>query len=367
MSQTAKKVLVVGGAGYVGSVLVPELLDRGYAVKVFDRLYYGDQGLKDVRDRIQLEVGDMRSIEPSLLTDVDAVINLGGLSNDPTAEYNPKANYEMNTVATEKLALLCKKCGIERFVFASSASIYDVGEGNDSRDVLLDETADVDPKAAYSRSKYEAERILLSLVDEHFCPVLLRKGTVFGFSPRMRYDLVVNTFVMGALGKGEMTLHYGGEMWRPLVDVRDVAKAYITGLQAPADKVRGQIFNVVHRNFRISELAFRIREGLRQVGVNAEIHANYRYKGVRNYRISGKKMEQVLDFRPTISIEESVVDMVEKIRAFGYTDLDNPRYYNIRWMKLLEEMDRVIKFTGSVFDEAPEAAPVEKLPWKQAA
>jgi nucleoside-diphosphate-sugar epimerase len=367
MNQTAKKVLVVGGAGYVGSVLVPELLERGYAVKVFDRLYYGDQGLKDARDRIQLEVGDMRSIQPSLLADVDAVINLGGLSNDPTAEYNPKANYEMNTVATEKLALLCKKCGVERFIFASSASIYDVGEGNDSHDVLLDETAEVDPKAAYSRSKFEAERILLNMVDNTFCPVLLRKGTVFGFSPRMRYDLVVNTFVMGALSKGLMTLHYGGEMWRPLVDVRDVAKAYITSLQAPADKVRGQIFNVVHRNFRISELAYRIREGLRQVGVNVEIQANYRYKGVRNYRITGKKMEQVLDFRPTISIEESVVEMVEKIRTYGYNDFDNPRYYNIRWMKLLEEIDRVIKYTGSVFDWPQEEAATGTVPWKQAA
>jgi nucleoside-diphosphate-sugar epimerase len=367
MNQTAKKVLVVGGAGYVGSVLVPELLERGYAVKVFDRLYYGDQGLKDVRDRIQLEIGDMRLIPPSVLSDVDAVINLGGLSNDPTAEYNPKANYEMNTVATEKLALLCKQAGIERFVFASSASIYDVGEGNDSRDILLDETAEVDPKAAYSRSKYEAERILLNMADAHFCPVLLRKGTVFGFSPRMRYDLVVNTFVMGALSKGLMTLHFGGEMWRPLVDVRDVAKAYITCLQAPADKVRGQIFNVVHRNYRISELAYRIREGLRQVGVNVEIQANYRYKGVRNYRISGKKMEQVLDFRPTVSVEESVVEMVEKIRAYGYNDFDNPRYYNIRWMKLLEEIDRVIKYTGSVFDWPHEDATPGTVPWKQAA
>src|SRR4051794_13009808 len=219
MAQTVKKVLVVGGAGYVGSVLVPELLERGYAVKVFDRMYYGEQGLKDVADRIQLEVGDMRVMHPSVLDDVDAVINLGGLSNDPTAEYNPKANYEMNTGATEALAVLCKKAGVERYVFASSASIYDVGEGNDTRDVMLDETSEVDPKAAYSRSKYEAERVLLKMTDDKFCPVLLRKGTVFGFSPRMRFDLVVNTFVMGAMSKGALTLHYGGEMWRPLVDV----------------------------------------------------------------------------------------------------------------------------------------------------
>ena len=120
-------VLVVGGAGYVGSVLVSELLERGYAVRVFDRLYYGDQGLAPVRDRIELVVGDMRQMDPAVLDGVSAVINIAGLSNDPTAEYNPKANYEMNTVASITLAKLCQKYGVRRYLFASSCSIYDVG------------------------------------------------------------------------------------------------------------------------------------------------------------------------------------------------------------------------------------------------
>jgi nucleoside-diphosphate-sugar epimerase len=342
----------VGGAGYVGCVLVPELLERGYAVKVFDRLYYGDQGLKEVRDRIELEVGDIRTMSPATLEDVDAVINLSGLSNDPTAEYNPKANFEMNTAATEKLARLCKQGGVKRYLFASSCSIYDIGEGNEEKDVLLDENSPVEPKAAYSRSKYEAERILLGMADDQFCPVILRKGTVFGFSPRMRYDLVVNTFTKDAFTRGSLTPYSGGEMWRPMVDVRDAAKAYITCLQAAEDRVRGEVFNVVYRNFRISELALRVREGLRQAAVKAEITPDYRYKGVRNYRVSGKKLERTLDFQPTIGVEESVVDMVEKIRRYRYTDFDSPRYYNIAWMKLLEEADRIIDVTGSVF-EAP--------------
>jgi nucleoside-diphosphate-sugar epimerase len=362
-----KKVLVVGGAGYIGCVLVPELLERGYAVKVFDRMYYGDHGLRDVADRIELEVGDIRAMTPATLQDVAAVINLSGLSNDPTAEYNPKANYEMNTIATEKLAQLCKKAGVKRFVFASSCSIYDIGEGNEDKDVLLDETSPVDPKAAYSRSKYEAEQILLALADQQFCPVILRKGTVFGFSPRMRYDLVVNTFLKDAFSRGRLTPFSGGEMWRPMVEVRDVAKAYIICLQAPEEKVAGQVFNVVHRNFRISELALRVREGLRQAGVPAEITPDYRYKGVRNYRVSGKKLERTLDYRPTIGVEESVIDMVERVRRSGYTDFDNPRYYNIRWMKLLEEADRIIDITGTVFD-APvrEAALPLNQPGKKA-
>jgi nucleoside-diphosphate-sugar epimerase len=135
MSSSIGKILVVGGAGYVGAVLLQELLERGYAVKVFDRLYYGDLGIKDFIDKIELKVGDMRAMDPSILEDVEAVINLGGLSNDPTAEYNPRANYEMNTVATEKLARLCKKMGIKRFIFASSCSIYDVGVEDDKKDM----------------------------------------------------------------------------------------------------------------------------------------------------------------------------------------------------------------------------------------
>jgi len=345
-----RKVLLVGGAGYVGSVLAEELLERGYAVKILDRLYYGDDGLRDIRDRVELVVGDMRTVQPEILEDVDAVVNVGGLSNDPTAEYNPRANYEMNTLATKKLAELCKQQGVRRYIFASSCSIYDRGVGNDFRDMIQDEESEVAPKAAYSGSKWEAEKILLGMADKDFCPVILRKGTIYGFSPRMRYDLVVNTFVKFALSQGYITLHYGGEMWRPLVDVRDAARAYIACLQADEDAVRGQIFNVSYQNYRISELGLRVREALRGVGVNCDIRVDYGYKGVRSYRVSAQKIDRVLFFRPKVSVEESVQDMVEKIRRYGYDDFENPKYYNIRWMRLLEEAHKVISITGAVFD-----------------
>jgi len=130
------QVLLVGGAGYVGSVLAYELLQRGYAVKILDRLYFGDDGLRDVRDRVDLVVGDMRTVDAHVLKDVDSVINIGGLSNDPTAEYNPQANYEMNTLASKKLADLCVASGVRRYILASSCSIYDRGVGNESADVL---------------------------------------------------------------------------------------------------------------------------------------------------------------------------------------------------------------------------------------
>jgi nucleoside-diphosphate-sugar epimerase len=299
-----------------------------------------------------LVVDDMRTVDPSVLDDVDAVINLGGLSNDPTAEYNPKANYEMNTLATRGLAQLCRERGIRRYVFGSTCSVYDTGVGSDEKDILQDEETEVHPRAAYASSKFEAERALLQMADDTFCPVILRKGTVYGFSSRMRYDLVVNTFVRDALEKGVITLHYGGEMWRPLVDVRDAARAYIACLEAEETRVRGQIFNVAYRSTRISELAFRVREALREVGVSTEIRAEYTYRGIRSYRVRAEKIENILRFKAVVSIEESVKDMVAKIRAFAYTDFDNPRYYNIRWMKTLEEAERVIRITGTIF-EAP--------------
>jgi nucleoside-diphosphate-sugar epimerase len=349
MPSQMKKVLVIGGAGYVGCVLVEELLKRGYAVKVFDRLIFGEQGLQGVRDRIELVVGDMRAMEAGVFADVSSVVNLGGLSNDPTAEFNPKANYEMNTVATEHAGKLAKEAGVTRYLFASSCSIYDQGVEDLEADLILDETARVSPRAAYSSSKYEAEQRLLPMADEQFCPVVLRKGTVYGYSPRMRFDLVVNTFLKDALTRGRITVHYGGEMWRPLVDVRDVARAYIACMEADVDKVRGQIFNVIYRNMRISELALRVKETLAKHGIEVTIAPDYGYEGVRNYRVSSRKIESVLDFRPVIGIEESVTTSLEKLRHMSMSELENPRYYNIRWLKLLEEAEGVLGAPGALF------------------
>ena len=345
----SNRVLLVGGCGYLGSVLTNELLEQGYAVRIFDRLYYGDEGLRDCRDRVELVPGDMRSVDASVLENVVAVVNVGGLSNDPTAEYNPKANHEMNTVASKTLADLCVSHGVERYLFASSCSIYDRGVGDETRDVVLSEDAEVSPSAAYSSSKHAAEKLLLEMANDDFCPVILRFGTLYGFSPRMRYDLVVNTFVKDALSKGYLTVHYGGEMWRPLLEVRDAARALIACLIAPRDRVVGQVFNALFANFRISELAMRVRGALGEMGIDVNIRPDYGYRGVRSYRVSGAKIHRVLDFQPRISVEESVKTMVGKIHQYGYDDFSNPRYYNIQWMRLLEEAGRVIAVTDSLF------------------
>ncbi len=340
-------ILVTGGAGYIGCVLVEELLAKGYAVRVFDKLFFGGEGLDEVKDKVEIVQGDLRSMAPEVLDDIDSVIHLAGLSNDPTAEFNPKANREMNTVATERLATLCKQRGIKRFTFASTCSIYD--KGLYAEDLLLDEDSPVEPRAAYAVSNYEAERILLKMTDDKFCPVILRQGTVYGFSPRMRYDLVVNTFVKDAFMKGALTVFCGGMMWRPLVDVTDVAKAHICCLESPIEKIKGQIFNVSYKNYLILELAHWVREALKGIK-NVEIEVDYSHFKTRSYRVSAKKIDTVLGFRPTVPVKESVQNMIAKIGEYGCDDFLNPKYYNIQWMTLLCEMEEILGKIGSVFD-----------------
>src|SRR5947199_12090 len=176
-------ILVTGGAGYIGCVAVRQLLDKGEAVRVFDKLYFGDEGLAEVADKIDLVQGDLRTLDGAVLDGCNAVIHLAGLSNDPTAEFNPRANADINTRGTEVLADACKRRGVKRFIFASTCSIYDLGFY--APDFLRDEDSEVRPRAAYAVSNYDAERILLKMADENFCPVILRQGTVYGWSPRI--------------------------------------------------------------------------------------------------------------------------------------------------------------------------------------
>ncbi|HJQ83103.1 MAG TPA: SDR family oxidoreductase [Candidatus Binatia bacterium] len=339
-------ILVTGGAGYIGCVAVRQLLDKGEAVRVYDKLYFGETGLGDVADKLDLVQGDIRSFDPAVLDGCNAVIHLAGLSNDPTAEFNPKANHEINTVGTDVVARACKQRGVSRFVFASTCSIYDLGFY--APDFLRDEESEVRPRAAYAVSNYEAERILLDMADDRFCPVILRQGTVYGWSPRMRYDLVVNTFVRDALLKGELTVHAGGEMWRPLVDVTDLSRVYIACVEAPEEKVRGRIFNVVEKNYRILELAHWVREAFRPLK-KVEIEVDYSSYKTRSYRVSGKRVEVELGFKPLVDVKASVERMLKMIQVNGHVDLFHPRYYNIEWMTLLHSMEETLSKIGKVF------------------
>lgn len=339
-------ILVTGGSGYIGSVAVRELLNNGFAVRVVDKFLFGDDGLEEVKNRIECIQGDLCKFDSAWLEDVEGVIHLAGLSNDPMAEFNPEANRRLNTEATAILGEHCKRRKIKRFIFASSCSIYD--RGLLAEDILQDEESPVEPRAAYAVSKYQAERELLKLAGPDFCPTILRQGTVYGWSPRMRYDLVVNTFVKSAFEKGVLIVHCGGEMWRPLIDVNDIAHAYIACLQADMKSVANQIFNLSYKNYRILELAHWVRKVFREKGIDVDIQVEYGSTKGRSYRVDTRKIEREIGFRPQISVEEAVQTMVDKIQNGIHADFNNPRYYNIQWVELLCTAENIIKKTGSI-------------------
>jgi nucleoside-diphosphate-sugar epimerase len=326
-------ILVAGGAGYIGCVLVPRLLARGYRVRVLDRLYFGEDALASFREGIEVGGADVRDIPDTALDGVDGVVNLSGLSNDPTAEFDPEANWQMNALATEALGRKCVERGIERYVFASSCSLYDgLPPG------MHDETAAIQPRAAYATSKRYGEQALLGLAGEGLVPVLLRNGTVYGWSPRMRFDLVVNTFVKDALLNGRLLLHGGGWMWRPLVDVRDAADAMIAAYEAPADKVRGEIFNVLHSNYQIRELAMLVAGTVQLTGRSVSLEEVPAPRLTRDYECSNAKLSTTLGFIPRHSVLEAATDLVERIEGMDRAQLTDPRHYNIRWLELMSEL-----------------------------
>ena len=327
-------VLLTGGAGYIGSVLTGRLLQRGYNVRILDRLYWGEGPLESFAGRIDLVVADVREIPPEALEGIDGVIHLAGLSNDPTAEYDPDANWQMNAVATDALGRACVERGIERIVFASSCSLYDgLPPGTH------DETASLKPTGAYATSKAYGEEALLELMEDGLCPVILRNGTVYGFSPRMRYDLVVNTFVKDALLEERLLLHGGGWMWRPLVDVRDVSDAMIAALEAPAEHARGEIFNVLHSNYQIRELAMLVAGSVQLLGREVHLEEVPAPNLTRDYECSSAKLTQKLGFSPRRSVVEAVSDLLTAIDLADRSKLTDPRFYNIRWLELMHELE----------------------------
>lgn len=336
-------VLVAGGAGYIGCVLCERLVNRGYNVRILDRLWWGEEPLAHLRDRVEIVPGDVRDIPATALDGVDAVINLSGLSNDPTAEYDPDANWQMNAVATETMGRACVDRGIKRFVFASSCSLYDgLPPG------MHNETADIKPRGAYATSKRYGEEALFGMIDDGLEPVCLRNGTVYGWSPRMRFDLVVNTFVKDALLKGELELHGGGWMWRPLVDVRDCSDAMIAALEAPAEKVSGEVFNVLHSNYQIRELAMLVAGSVQLLGREVKLVEKPLPKLNRDYECSNAKMALTLGFNPSRSVVDAVADLLSRIDTSNPTALTDPRHYNIRWLELMHELKPHLERFGSV-------------------
>jgi nucleoside-diphosphate-sugar epimerase len=326
-------VLVTGGAGYTGSVLSERLLARGYGVRILDRLWWGEEPIAAIRDRVELVVADVRDLPSTALDGVDAVIHLAGLANDPTAEYDPAANWSMTAVATEELGAACLERGIERFVYASSASLYDGLEPG-----VYGEDAPISPRGPYAEAKRHAELKLLEQAEDGLQPVIFRNGTLYGYSPRMRCDLVVHTFLKDALLRGELYLHGGGWMSRPLVDVRDVSDAMIAAVEAPAELVSSEIFNILHSNYQVRELAMIVAGSVQLLGRDVKLREVPAPELTRSYALSNAKIVGQLGWTPQFSVLDAVADILARIDVDRPESLTHPRHYNLAWLQLLEDL-----------------------------
>lgn len=318
MGQT--KILVAGGGGYVGSVLVPRLLNRGYRVTVVDKFWFGNY--LGVHPNLSLVNADISNVTTESLDGYTSLIFLGGLSNDPMAEFSPFLNFVQNVAVPVELIYKAKEAGVSRFIFASSCSVYGFTGG-----VIYDEDSETTTISPYGLSKILAEKALLQFIDGSLSVMCLRQGTISGYSPRMRFDLVINKMFIDGVKSGIIHVN-SPSIWRPILAIQDAATAYVRALESPLS-VSG-IFNILSENYTLGEMADLVYEVLFKVsdlenGLQISIHD---MQDLRNYRVSGEKAEQILSFKPQFTITEIVRELWDKIGEFG--DYQNDRYYNVR-------------------------------------
>lgn len=321
-------VLVTGGAGYVGSVLVPKLLANGYRVKVLDLYLYGENVLDAVKDHPDLEQikGDIRdrALLEKVLPGTDAVIHLACISNDPSFELNPQLGKSINYDAFLGLVEVSRQCRVKRFIYASTSSVYGIKEEEN-----VTEDLPLEPLTDYSKYKVLCEEVLLKEQSPDFTTVIARPATVCGYSPRLRLDLVVNILTNLAINTGRITVH-GGQQKRPNIHIEDVTDFYVRLLEYPDEMVAGKIFNVGLENHRVSELADMVQKVVGKEGVEIVTSPT---NDNRSYHISSEKARRELGFELKHSVEEAIKDLRDAFQAGKIPNpMDDIRYYNIKTM-----------------------------------
>jgi nucleoside-diphosphate-sugar epimerase len=325
-------VLVTGGAGYIGSVLVPLLIERGHRVTVLDRLYFGPDTLKP-HERLSVVRADVRRADPRVFEGVDSVVDLAGISNDPACELDTELTRSVNLEGGKRSHRLAHAAGVTRIVFASSCSVYGHGEGTQ-----LTETSPLHPVSLYAQCKAEVEKAALELgTTTGLAVTSLRFATVFGLSPRMRFDLAVNVMTKNAYTQQRIVIDGGGKQWRPFVHVADVSEAIARTLEAPVEKVRGQVMNVGSNdnNVRILNLGYRVRDAV--PGTHVEISGSD--PDLRDYNVNFDKIQRVLDWKPGRSIDDGIASVLSALRA-GTVDPDDRRCYTLKQYVFLADVER---------------------------
>jgi len=308
-NKTIKKVLVVGGAGYLGSVLCGELLGRGYRVRVLDNLAYGDSGIKKLLKNKEFELlkGDIRNISNIVeaIKGVDAVIHLAAIVGDPACSADPEETLEINYLATKNIAETCKYFQINRFIFASTCSVYGQSLFPDQE---LAEDYFLNPVSLYAETKIKCEQTILASVDENFSPTIFRMATLYGYSPNMRFDLAINLLTAKAIFEKKIPI-FGGDQWRPWLHLQDAALAYIKCLEKPIEDIKGEIFNVVSENYKVIEIGKIINKAI----PSAEINISNKTTDKRDYNVSYLKISQKLNFKSQKKIADGVFEIKEAI------------------------------------------------------
>lgn len=313
------KILIAGGGGYIGSTMIPKLLERGYKVDVIDLLWFGNH----LPAEVKVMQKDIFKVKESELKGYDQVIFIAGLSNDPMAEYSPSQNFIDNASAPSYLAYIAKRAGVRRYIYGSSCSVYGY-----TVDELYDESRPTISNYPYGISKLQGEFGAMKQQDDSFSVISLRQGTVSGYSPRMRLDLIVNTMFKSAMQDGVITVN-NPAIWRPILDIRDAASAYTRAVEAN-EKISG-VFNVASGNYTVGEVGDYVQEGLIK---HLEIHPKLNIKHIedyRNYKVSIKKANEVLSFKPKHTVEDTIKSLVDNLDNFR--DFDNEEYYNINTFK----------------------------------
>lgn len=320
-------VLVIGGAGYIGSALVPKLLERGYQVILLDLLLYGTEPIQEYlsHPRLQVIQADFRQIDRVVeaMRQVDAVIHLGAIVGDPACALDEQLTIDINVMAARMIAEVAKGSGVSRFIFASTCSVYGAS------DEKLDERSSLNPVSLYARSKIASENVLLKMADDQFAPIILRFGTIYGLSGRTRFDLVVNLLTAKAIADGQITL-FGGEQWRPFLHVDDAAQALLQVLEAHLPLVRNQILNVGsnEQNYtirQIGELIHKLVPSAQVVEVGSETDK-------RNYWVDFSKIKNALGFTPKWTVEQGIQQVIEAMRSGRVGDYKDARYSNVKFL-----------------------------------